>query len=495
MKGKKIQKWFLMGIFGVLMGLGITKPLCVKAQVVYPGKIEITEEGKKFKYYDSKGSAQYVADDFRRVNNIKYYFDEKGIMKTGWIMFHSQKYYANSNGEILTGWQKIGGYDYFFYPSGMLAYGTIISNQWAVGGDGKYIGKAGTWKQYDDKWCYLKYNGKWACDEICTIGTSKYYFNDYYMVTGWFRFTDSDGKTNTYYASSNGKLVTGWQTINGKRYYFDKNGKMAQNERVFGMYDFDENGIQKATVGRWKMTNGKWWYDCPGYYKNAKTGAVTYEKYPKNTIYWIKGKKYFFDEKGYMITGWLDVKKFKGYVNAKPEWVYIKPDGSFYPVGWQQIGKHKYFVENEDGKIATNKTIGVYVFDSNGYFTIKSNEASVVGWKKYSAGWRYEFTDGSYYASGIHKINGRAYAFDSEGHMLTGWVDKNTMADTSAEEPVWYYFDSNGYGANGWRVINGATYYFRDGLMARDEYVQGRYIGHNGKYTGQAPVYVDSRTW
>ena len=50
MKGKKIQKWFLMGIFGVLMGLGITKPLCVKAQVVYPGKIEITEEGKKFKY-------------------------------------------------------------------------------------------------------------------------------------------------------------------------------------------------------------------------------------------------------------------------------------------------------------------------------------------------------------------------------------------------------------------------------------------------------------
>ena len=47
MKGKKIQKWFLMGIFGVLMGLGITKPLCVKAQIVYPGKIEITEEGKK----------------------------------------------------------------------------------------------------------------------------------------------------------------------------------------------------------------------------------------------------------------------------------------------------------------------------------------------------------------------------------------------------------------------------------------------------------------
>ena len=50
-----------------------------------------------------------------------FYFDENGIMKTGWLTIHGQTYYLQpvsngSRGVMLTGWQRIDGTWYYFNP-------------------------------------------------------------------------------------------------------------------------------------------------------------------------------------------------------------------------------------------------------------------------------------------------------------------------------------------------------------------------------------------
>jgi len=62
-------------------------------------------------------------------------------------------------------------------------------------------------------------------------------------LTGW---QDIDG--SRYYLGKNGVMRTGWIKINGKAYYFGKNGKMRTGKRKIGkkIYDFGSDGIMRA---------------------------------------------------------------------------------------------------------------------------------------------------------------------------------------------------------------------------------------------------------
>ena len=60
-----------------------------------------------------------------------------------------------------------------------------------------------------------------------------------------------------YYAGKNGAIVTGWQTINKKKFYFQKDGTMRKNNwlKVSGkLYYAGKNG---AIVTGWQTINGK----------------------------------------------------------------------------------------------------------------------------------------------------------------------------------------------------------------------------------------------
>lgn len=61
-------------------------------------------------------------------------------------------------------------------------------------------------------------------------------------LTGW---QDIDG--SRYYLGKNGVRRTGWVKINGKTYYFGKNGKMRTGKRKIGskVYDFGKDGVMK----------------------------------------------------------------------------------------------------------------------------------------------------------------------------------------------------------------------------------------------------------
>ena len=69
------------------------------------------------------------------------------------------------------------------------------------------------------------------------------------MVTGWYQ----DGDGNSYYLNPNsdgtlGRMVTGWQLIDEKWYYFNeisdgKRGALLKNTTTPDGYVVDENGV------------------------------------------------------------------------------------------------------------------------------------------------------------------------------------------------------------------------------------------------------------
>lgn len=120
------------------------------------------------------------------------------------------------------------------------------------------------------------------------------------------------------------------------------------------------------------------------------------------------------------------------------------------------------------------------------------------GWKKDKTGWKYYTGDSGFVYSDWKQIGGKWYYFMSSGYMLQGVTDymiggiyynfDNSGAcinpgakiqqykgwhkicecyyDYSAKDIIteynWYYYESNGELASGWRTISGKKYYFDD---------------------------------
>ena len=105
-----------------------------------------------------------------------------------------------------------------------------------------------------------------------------YYFNDDGSLhTGWQKFgkntvyykdsgnftkglvnlLDDDGNEGIYYFDDNGLMTTGWKTINGKKYFFNKDGKAQTSDMKDGetTYSFDKNGVMTGSHKEEKIEN------------------------------------------------------------------------------------------------------------------------------------------------------------------------------------------------------------------------------------------------
>ena len=167
--------------------------------------------------------------------------------KPKWVQKSGKWYYNLGNGTNAKGWRKIGGKWYFFKSDGSMA-----ASEWCKGW---WLNKNGT--------CTYKYKASWK----------------------------KDGKNWWYGDSSGWYAKNSWQMIDGNWYFFKANGYMASNEWFKG-YWFNKNGTctykYKAT---WRNDGKSWWYgDSSGWY--AKNGWQQ-----------IDGKWYYFDAKGYIVTG------------------------------------------------------------------------------------------------------------------------------------------------------------------------------------------------
>ena len=288
------------------------------------------QSGSQWKYQNYDGS--YVKNCWKLIKNLWYHFDANGIMQTGFLTLNGKMYYLQSSGAMKTGWQKISNTWYYFDSSG-----AMVSNGWRwinskcyyFDKNGKmaadtwigeyYVDASGAWvkdKQKEtDKW--IQSSGRWwyrHADGSYTrsgweyIGGKWYYFDQNgWMVTGWQKV-----KGSWYYMESNGAMVSsGWKWINSKCYYFDKNGKMAVDTWIDGSY-VDASGVwikdkkqepENVTKTGWVQYSGHWmYYNTDGSYVKSNWKSV-------NSIW------YYFDQNGWMVTGWMTLSSGKYYLN------------------------------------------------------------------------------------------------------------------------------------------------------------------------------------
>lgn len=149
--------------------------------------------------------------------------------------------------------------------------------------------------------------------------------------------------------------------------------------------------------------------------------------------------------------------------------------------GWQVIDGKKYFFRKNNAQMVKGRFLvnGVmYYFNTKGVCVKKLQDAA---WEKTAKGIR--FCDGmdKYLKNGWKTIQGKTYYFDKKGYALVGMqvIGNNT-----------YYFNSKGVRRiNKWVRVNGGKYYFgADGKMVRNAWVGDAYLGDDGK---QIKDYVD----
>ncbi len=186
-------------------------------------------------------------------------------------------------------------------------------------------------------------------------------------------------------------------------------------------------------------TGDSWSWDGTGWrYRLLNGSALTnsWHQLPYNgSIDW-----YFFDEQGYMATGWLTYEGRTYYLNPEADgtrgrmctgWMYL--DGAWY-----------YFNEESDGTRGAMLTAGWHYLPYNG----------IMDW----------------------------YYFDENGQMKTGWITLDGER---------YYLNpvsdgTKGKMYTGWHLIDGEWYYFNEesdgtrGAMAANTWIDGHYVGAAG---------------
>ena len=158
--------------------------------------------------------------------------------------------------------------------------------------------------------------------KICITGSSadEMQFTVSFTSNGWFR-----SGSNWRYVGSDGLMVTGWQNIKDKLYYFDK-----------------MSGMMKTG---WLKLGRKWYYLSD---KGVmKTGWMKY-----------KDEWYYLSANGVMKTGWL---------KSGGNWYYLTANGAM-KTGWLKTGGKWYYLSNTGAMVTgTHKTgAKTYLFDESG---------------------------------------------------------------------------------------------------------------------------------
>ena len=165
-----------------------------------------------------------------------------------------------------------------------------------------------------------------------------------------------------------------------------------------------------------------------------------------------------------------------GWVEEDGQWYYYDKDGNRVEDAWKKSGDNWYWLDGEEGgAMATDKLVedddDTYYVDANGVM-VKNTWVKVVNEDQDDdddpAEYRYYYMQNSgkaYKASDnsssvkFKTIDGKKYAFDEDGKMLYGWINKDD-ASLKTEDSDWeeatYYLGSweDGSLKTGWQKVN-----------------------------------------
>ena len=373
-----------------------------------------------------------------------------------------------------------------------------------------------TWQKSGDYWFYLDDNGEMATDSLIDDNGDTYYVDvNGVMVTNRWVAVDNEnaGEENEpnqwwYYFGANGKAykrsdsATGdvsLKTINGKKYTFDTDGKMQYGWVKDGETQHDENAWQDSEYyfgdendgsmaegwreiaivddqaadlqpgdNYWDEDQTRWFYfKASGKKEKSQTGKT------------INGRKYGFDEYGRMNAGWITTATAS---NAKVA------DG-----GSQGIATYSnsflYYSTPEDGARSTKGWFKV----TPGYYLQRD---------KYEDGsdyWYYSDGNGKLTVNEIKTVNGKKYAFDNYGRMISGFVvlqmEGNTVGSGYSSKKIVQKVDSDGTydtGDNYNRFVKANDSLFRSGEL-KSYFFGGSDDG--SMKTGKQTVELDSEKY
>lgn len=332
----------------------------------------------KIVYYDTNG--QLVRGQ-KKIDGNWYYFDEKtGARITGWknITAQNKVVYYDANGRLVYGQQKIDGNWYYFnektgarvsgwkyWSDGKKwvyyqANGAMAKGQVKVNGAWYYFNeKTGArvsgWKYWSDgkKWVYYAANGKMTYGDA-KIGGYWYYFNTKTgkMHIGWLKLT-----ADTYYYDTNGHMVTGTQTINGKTYLFASDGKLQKYLYPLAADKLNSIGWNLIAAYNWStgiryvnsggaLNAGSNWYATYGFtngYGDCYVKAATFYQMARQLGYSARQMVGYVPRAGggLAIHSWCEVDMNGGTYVVDPDFAY-ETGKNGYLIYYGQSGTWRY---------------------------------------------------------------------------------------------------------------------------------------------------------
>ena len=373
-----------------------------------------------------------------------------------------------------------------------------------------------TWQKSGDYWFYLDDNGEMATDSLIDDNDDTYYVDvNGVMVTNRWVAVDNEnaGDENEpnqwwYYFGANGKAYkrsdsassdVSLKTINGKKYTFNTDGKMQYGWVKNGETQYDENAWQDADYYFGDENDGamaEGWKEIairddqatdaqPGdnYWDEDQTRWFYFKasgkKEKKQTGKTINGRRYGFDEYGRMNAGWVT----------------------------------EATTSNSSVKDGGKQGLATYSNSFMNYSTPEDGARYTKGWFKVTPGYylqRDKYEDGSdywYYSDGngkltvneIKTVNGKKYAFDNYGRMISGFVvlqmEGNTVGSGYSSKKIVQKVDSDGTydtGDNYNRFVKANDSLFRSGEL-KSYFFGGSDDG--SMKTGKQTVELDSEKY
>ena len=285
------------------------------------------------------------------------------------------------------------------------------------------------WVQNGADWFYVDNDGEYVAETIQASGNAKFYLGEDGSMQRDFFLEDYDGQT--YYFGSNGAMVTNtWVAI--------------ESSRVENLPDYVPDNF---------------WY----YFQSSGKAMRGTSGNPKKTT--IDGKKYIFNDNGQMSTGWIDSD---GNVIDPDEETNPFSNATYYGGGDNdgvlRSGWVSYYdgYDDDDGRLG-DKTILYFYFNTNNN-------------KKYGNG-----------VAETKKINGRSYAFSSEGVMLSGWdvvegVGGSSSIESLDKKIAYFSGEDDGHQVKkGW--VYAVPAYTIDSSAYSDDEEKYMYFSANGTIT------------
>lgn len=189
---------------------------------------------------------------------------------------------------------------------------------------------------------------------------------------GWI-----DTESGRMYLDDHGQMLTGWQLVEDKVYYFDPETGMMQTGWLTtsaGKYFLDDNG--SPITGLFLCPQGAYYFDENGRMVTGWVDASDGKRYFSEDgtmvvgFLDLEGNRYCFDQSGVMCTGWQDMQNGhyyfdeNGIMNTATGWLKLE-EGTWYltedgqPItGWMQTKDARYYFL-EDGKMA----VGSFLID------------------------------------------------------------------------------------------------------------------------------------